>query len=100
MSRLHRCIGDLASAGDTLIRRQHRAALDLPDKQIEGALGVRLDQFELRERRGRVLIGLDVVSVLDFVQAIRGWMLVTPISLAAIRPPRPPRYARRRVRDG
>jgi hypothetical protein len=40
------------------------AALDLADEQIEGALRLRLDQLELRER---CLESVDVVSVLYLV---------------------------------
>ena len=72
----------MASARDTLIGRQHRAALDLRYKQIEGALRVRLDELELR--REYVLEKFEVISVLHLVQAV-GWLvLVVSTPLTAI----------------
>ena len=73
VSRLRRRGGYLAAARNALIGRQRRAALDLPDEQIEGTLRVRLDQFELREH---VLESLDMVSVLHLVQPVRWALLV------------------------
>ena len=80
MSRLRRRVGDLAAARNALIGRQRRAALDLPDEQIEGALRVRLDQLELREH---VLVSLDVVSVLHLVQPVRGGRGRRALAMAA-----------------
>ncbi len=81
VSRLPRRVGDLAATRNALIGRQRRTALDLPDEQIEGALRVRLDQFELREQ---VLESLDVVSVLHLVQPVRRRMFVGPVPAAVI----------------
>ena len=53
MSRLRGRSGDLAAVWavwNALAGRQRRAALDVVDEQIEGALRMRLDQLELRER--------------------------------------------------
>ena len=83
---------------NALVGRQRGAALDLPDEQIEGALRVRLDQLELRER-GRVLVGLDVVAVLYLVQPVRGRVFGPSIPRVAILKLQRP-YARRRGRDG
>ena len=80
VSRLRRRGGYLAAAWNALIGWQGRAALDLPDEQIEGPLRVRLDQFELRER---VLEGLDMVSILYLVQPVRGREVAASISLVA-----------------
>jgi len=81
VSRLPRRVGDLAATRNALIGRQRRTAFDLPDEQIEGALRVRLDQFELREQ---VLESLDVVSVLHLVQPVRRRMFVRPVPAAVI----------------
>lgn len=81
MSRLRRRGGYLAAARNALIGRQRRAALDLPDEQIEGTLCVRLYQFELREN---VLESFDMVSVLHLVEAIRWALLVVSTRLTAI----------------
>ena len=66
--------GDLAAARDALIRRQLDAALDVVHQQVKGLLRVRLNQFELlresRRRRGRVLVGLDMVAVLHLVEPV------------------------------
>ena len=83
VSRLRRRVGDLAAGRNALVGRQRRAALDLRYKQIEGALRMRLDQLELREY---VLESLEMVPVLDLVEAVRRLMLVAPISAAAIVP--------------
>ena len=68
MSGLSRSAGDRAAARDALVGRQRRTLLDLTDEQIEGVLRVRQDVLE---RRKEILVGLDVVAVLHFVQAIR-----------------------------
>jgi hypothetical protein len=62
-----------------LIRRQGCALLDVADEVVEGLLGVRLDQLELR---GRVLVGLDVVAVLYFVETV--FALLPAVAIPAI----------------
>src|SRR5262249_24746072 len=64
---LRRAGGDRTAARDALAGWELRAALDVVDQQVERALGVRLDQLELREG---VLERLDVVAVLHLVQAV------------------------------
>ena len=68
VSRLRWRGGYLAATWNALIGWQCRAALDLPDEQIKGTLGVRLDEFERGER---VFVRLDMVSVLHLVQPVR-----------------------------
>lgn len=80
MSRLCWCGRYLAAARNTLVGRQRSARLDLPDEQIKGALGVRLDQFERRER---IFVRLDMVSVLHLVQPVSGWEISASIPLVA-----------------
>src|SRR2546421_9586230 len=66
VSWLRRRVADRDAAAYALARRQRPAALHQIDKQVEGAMRMRIDELELREG---VLIGLDVVAVLDFVEA-------------------------------
>lgn len=84
MPRLRWCSGYLAAARNTLVGRQRSARLDLPNKQIESPLRVRLNQFELRECRGRVLVGFDVVTILYLVQPVRRREIAASISLVAL----------------
>src|SRR6266571_61835 len=77
MSRLRRRVGDAPSARNALVGRHGHVVLHLAHQEIEGALRVRLDQLELREH---VLERLDMVAVLDLVQAIRGPVAVIVIS--------------------
>ena len=77
VARLGRSCRDRAAARDALVRRQFGALLDLNRQQVKGALGMLLDQLELRERRRRILVGLDVVAVLHLVEPVlRALMLV------------------------
>ena len=50
MSRLRRRVGDALPARNALVGRKRHSVLDVAHKEIEGALGVRLDQLELREK--------------------------------------------------
>src|SRR5213596_596391 len=70
MSRLRRRVGDAPSARNALVGRKRHVVLDVVYQQIESALRVRLDQLELREK---VLERLDIVAVLDLVEAVRGF---------------------------
>ena len=74
MSRLRRRVGDAPSARNALVGRKRHVVLDVVYQQIESALRVRLDQLELRESD---LERFDMVAVLDFVEAIRGPVVVT-----------------------
>src|SRR2546427_242539 len=74
MSGLRRRVGDGLPARNALVGRKRHVVLDLVHEQVEGALRVRLDQLELRESD---LERLDMVPVLDFVEAIRGPVVVT-----------------------
>jgi hypothetical protein len=65
---LRRRIGNRAAARDALARRERNILLHLLDQQVERALRVRLDEFQLREVE--LLVVLDVVAVLDLVQAV------------------------------
>src|SRR6516162_7998006 len=67
VSRLNGHGSDRTAGRDALVRRQLGIVLDMPRQQLKSALGVRLDQFELREG---VLVGLDVVAVLHLVEAV------------------------------
>jgi len=51
-----------------LIGRKRDAVLDVLDHQIERVLRVRLDVFELF--RENVLVAVEVIAVLDFVEPI------------------------------
>src|SRR5260221_4200498 len=73
MARLRRRVGDAPRARNALVGRQRHAALDLVYQKIESALRVRLDQLELRETD---LERFDMVAVLDFVEAVRGPVVV------------------------
>src|SRR6266850_5226010 len=68
VARLPRAGGDRPAAGDALRRRQLGPVLYRIDQKIERALRVGLDELELRELG---LVRLDVVAVLDFVEAVR-----------------------------
>ena len=67
VSGLRRGIRDGSAASDALTRGKGSAALDVLDNQVKRALRMRLDQLELRE--AELLVVLDVVAVLHFVQA-------------------------------
>src|SRR5690242_3861381 len=66
--------GDLAAPREALIRRQLDIALDVVHQKVKSFLRVRLNEFELlresRSRRGRVLVGLDMVAVLHLVEPV------------------------------
>src|SRR5467141_1513007 len=76
VARLCRAGSDRAAAGDALGRRQAGPVLYSVDQEIEGGLRVGLDELELWERGNRRgpgwLVRLDVVAVLDFIEAVRG----------------------------
>src|SRR5215831_5009024 len=58
---------DAGAPANALARRKRLVVLDVVDQQIECALGVRLDQLELRvERR----VAFDVIAVLHLVEAV------------------------------
>src|SRR5258708_14432504 len=93
MSRLGRRVGDASLARNALVGRKRHVVLDLVDEQVEGALRVRFDQLELRER---VLERFDMVAVLYLVQTIRRPVAfamrlpvtpLPPLPLPAHRPP-------------
>ena len=73
MSRLRRRVGDALPARNALVGRQRYVVLDLVHEQVESALRVRLDQLELRESD---LECFNMVAILDFVEAIRGPVVV------------------------
>src|SRR5437762_8724814 len=74
--------GDRAAAWDALARRQPRTRLDVIDEQIERALGMRLDQLELRKRSFE---RLDVIAILHFIQSIGGLaVVVSVVAIAAV----------------
>src|SRR5260221_1828566 len=79
MPRLVRRCGDGAAARDALVGGQAAAMLDEIDQQVEGALRMRLNELELREG---VLEGLDVVAVLDLVEAVRRCAAIVILALA------------------
>src|SRR5437667_11842999 len=59
-------------ARDALARGRHDAALDPADEAPERVVRVRLQKFELREVAAALAVALDVVAVLDFVEAVLG----------------------------
>ena len=73
MPRLRRTCINLTSPWDALTRRQIAMVLDGTDQEIEGLLCVRLYEFELREG---LLVGVDVVAVLHFVEPIGRSVLI------------------------
>src|SRR6267143_7102774 len=81
VARLPRAGGDRPAAGDALRRRQLGPVLYRIDQKIERALRVGLDELELRELG---LVRLDVVAVLDFVEAVRR-LAVALVVIAALR---------------
>src|SRR5882724_3813765 len=90
VARLRRAGGDRPAVGDALGRRQPGPVLYGIDQQIERALRVGLDELELRERvrrrrrsLRRRLVRLDVVAVLDLVEAIRG-LAIALVVIAAL----------------
>src|SRR5207237_10278042 len=58
-----------AAARDALAGRQRRAAFHVVHQKVESVLRMRLDQLELRIK---LLVSLDMVAVLDFVEAVGG----------------------------
>src|SRR5467141_2243934 len=90
VARLCRARGDRPAAGNALGGRQPGPVLYGVDQLIERALRVRLDELELREgvrrrRRSlrRRLVRLDVVAVLDLVEAVRG-LAIALVVIAAL----------------
>ena len=81
MARL--CWGrrDRSGAWNALVRRQRGALLDVLHQEVECALRVRHDQFELWEE---VLVGLDVVAVLHLVQSERRLAIVIAVPVVAV----------------
>src|SRR6267142_5380784 len=83
---------DRAAAGDALRGRQGDPVLDAVDQQVEGLLRVRLDELERGEGRGGRgagrLVGLDVVAVLHFVQAVGRLALALLVVVSALLPGR------------
>ena len=63
-----------------MVGRQRRATLDILNQEIEGALCMRLDEFELREGAAE---GLDMIAVLHLIETI-GRM---PITIVVVNPP-------------
>ncbi len=64
-------IGNAPAPRHALVRRQPHVMLHLIHQQIERVLRVRLDELELVEDNARpVLVELDVVAVLDLVEAV------------------------------
>src|SRR5947209_9204794 len=74
MPRLSGRGGNRAATRNALVRRKGGAVLDVVHQKVERFLRVRLNEFELlresRQRRGRVLVGLDMVAVLHFVETV------------------------------
>src|SRR5439155_10376191 len=81
MPRLRRRVGDPLSARNALVGWQRHVVLDLVYQQVESALRVRLDQLELREK---VLVRFDMVAVLDFVQAVRGFPIAAVLAVVVV----------------
>jgi len=73
MPRLRWTCVNLARPRDALTRRQIGMVLDGTDQEIEGLLCVRLYEFELREG---LLVGVNVVAVLHFVEPISRNLLI------------------------
>src|SRR6266446_2845124 len=71
-SRHARIVDDRAAARDALARGRHDAALDPADETLERVVHVRLQELELREVAAALAVALDVVAVLDFVEAVLG----------------------------
>src|SRR5437868_4233495 len=69
MARLSGRSRDRAAARDALVRGKMGAVLDRFCQQIKGVLCMGLDQLDLRKG---VLVGLDVVAVLHFIEAVCG----------------------------
>ena len=67
MSGLSRSTGDRAAARDALVGRQRRPLLDIAHQKIEGVLRV---WKNVLERWKEILVALDVVAILYFVQTI------------------------------
>src|SRR3984893_7830539 len=78
MPGLDRGCQDRAAPRNALIWRKVGPVLDTLGQQLKGTLRMRLDQYELRERRHGVLIGLDVIAVLHLVEAV-GRALALPV---------------------
>src|SRR3954470_13716358 len=79
--RLRGRIADRAATRDALARRQRSAPLDVVHQEVERVLRVRLDELELREVE--LLVVLDVVAVLHFVQAVSGVPFAAVVALVA-----------------
>jgi hypothetical protein len=69
VSRLCRSGGNVAPVRDALAGRERHSLLHLLHEEVEGFLRVRHDELELRKP---VLIRLDVVAVLHFVETVGG----------------------------